>query len=128
MTNRITNHPATSLELNFRVFFLLHNAVRQYESHIDLFSSTYYLRNSEKRILAEKRYALFKACEKFTNSETNAMFNIFEALFIKPAFGNPVFLGYDLFAEITDYNCLKRRLKQFRNKNIASCTHTKSKP
>lgn len=125
MTKRISNQYGNFFGVDAGVYILLNLAYKRYEDHFDLFSSTYYLNNPEKRIQAAKRYALLKECEHFTRSESQARFeNIFK---YKLDFKKMVFMGYKCFTSITNYNYFKRILKHFRNKNVTSCTPNKNK-
>jgi len=125
MTKRISNQYGNFFGVEVGVYFSLNHAYKQYEDHIDLFSSTYYLNNPEKRIQAAKRYALLKECERFTSSENNARLE--RLCNHKIDFTKLVFKGYKGFTSITDYNYFKRLLKHFRIINVTSCMPNKNK-
>ncbi|WP_423127546.1 Mu transposase C-terminal domain-containing protein [Gaoshiqia sp. Z1-71] len=90
---------------------LLCAAMEGHNRHFDLFGSSYYRNNPEKRELSAKRYALLKCCHKLTSSGNYSIKEVFEA--------------YNDFKEasIHNYQSFTRKLKEFEAEGAASCQH-----
>lgn len=90
---------------------ILSIAEGDYARNFDLFTSPFYLKNKEKRIIAAKRYTLLKTCDELVQSQTHTITEVFE-----------VYKSFE-YASIKHYNSFLRKLKEFRESDSVSCTH-----
>jgi hypothetical protein len=97
--------------VNSAIANLLSSAEMEHVRHLDLFSNSYYQNNPKKRVLAAKRYALLETCKELTESKTYTIKEVFE-----------VYKGFEI-ATIANYESFTRKLKEFRYKDAAPCTH-----